>query len=70
MWSKVKDKMIDSKPKNMFANAVLETLKNVKSKRSRKDLAIQKLFPDYDWSLKNIEGDLGQKFKAESQFNH
>ena len=69
MWSKVKDKMIDSKPKNMFANAVLETLKNVKSKRSRKDLAIQKLFPDYDWSLKNIEGDLGHKFKAETQFS-
>ena len=42
----------------------------LKMKRSRKDLAIQKLFPDYDWSLKNIEGDLGQKFKAESQFNH
>ena len=49
--------------------AVLETLKNVKMKRSRKDLAIQKLFPDYDWSLKNIEGDLGHKFKAETQFS-
>ena len=69
MWSKVKDKMIDSKPKNKFAAAVLETLKNVKMKRSRKDLAIQKLFPDYDWSLKNIEGDLGHKFKAETQFS-